>query len=130
MGETPGQFGRHRGFVVSGTFVGLAVQYGVERGLLGGDHLPQVLVDGAFGDGDVVVDGRSWPMRCSRFFICWVSPGVQACSAWMPIRAAVSVCPTPPAPIATEMTGAVAAGCSRNAALAASFCSALAALEA
>src|SRR5215472_15977172 len=56
-------------------------------------------------------------MRCSRFFICWVSPGVHDCSAWIPTAAAVSVCPTPPAPIATAITGAWAAGCCWKAAL-------------
>src|SRR5437879_4776217 len=57
LGEPPGQLGGYRGLVVSGAVVGPAVEDGVEGGLLGGDHLPQVLVDGAFGDSDVVIDG-------------------------------------------------------------------------
>ena len=56
LGEPPGEFGGDRGLIVVGALVGLAVEHGVERGLLGSDHVPQVLVDGALGDGDVVVD--------------------------------------------------------------------------
>ena len=56
LGEPPGDLGDDRTLIVGGAVVGLAVEDSVEGGLLGSGDLPQVLIDGACGDGDVVVD--------------------------------------------------------------------------
>ena len=56
LGEPPGQLRGDGRLIVSGALVRPAVQHRVQGGLLGGDHLPQVLIDGALGDGDIVVD--------------------------------------------------------------------------
>src|SRR5215470_16195063 len=67
-GEPPGDLGDDGTLVVGGAVVGCAVEDGVEGGLLGGDDLPQVLVDGVLGDGDVVVDRPVLPDAVQPLF--------------------------------------------------------------
>src|SRR5215831_12242372 len=67
-GEPPGDLGDDGTLVVGGAVVGCAVEDGVEGGLLGGDDLPQVLIDGVLGDGDVVVDRPVLPDAMQPLF--------------------------------------------------------------